>query len=353
MGNRAGMTTVIEERAERLIGMSRAVLDRLERGDRLSAILPQARAAAELYGNGPHVHWLDCEIYGMQHVPFAKRPRQTEDEKAGLYLLGELRRVQDVRKLSVDGVLRDWPKAELPDRDIVVHQSVGHLERAIEEYRPPAPGDTWAPAADQILQLRVLHSEHRRILDSVRAYLYQYMDKIWSWAVQERNNVKLLGPDYRIVVDSLEALQTGVGQELLAALSHLRSTNPAEWALSALACRNVVLSLGRTLFPLRTGVHHCAMLGKDLELKGEKELNWLTAFIDFHWQTAADEDKRELHRLGELARRIYETGSRGKNKAALGHTQVQELVAHTFRLVSGLKEITGFEPLDATADTGG
>jgi hypothetical protein len=343
----------MEGRVERLISMSRAVLDRLERGDRLSAVLPQARAAVELYGNRAHVHWLDCEIYGMPHVPFAKRPRETQDEKAGGYLFCELRKAEDVRKLSVDRVLREWPKDEIPDRGMVIHQSVGHLERTVEEYREPSPGETWAPSADHILQLGALHRENQRILDGVRAYVYQYIDKIWSWAVQERNNVKLLGPDYRMVVDSLEALETGVGQELLAALSHLGSTNPAEWALSALACRNVVLSLGRTLFPLRTGVHHCAMLGKDLELKGEKELNWLTAFIDFHWQTAADEDKGELHGLGELARGIYQTGSRGKNKAALGHTQVQELVARTFRLVSGLKEITGLEPLDAAAVTGG
>jgi hypothetical protein len=347
------MTTPIEERVERLIGVSRAVLDRLERGDTLSVILPQARAAAELYGNRPHVHWLDCEIYGMQHVPFAKRPRQTEDEKAGLYLFGELRRVQDVRKLSVDGVLRDWAKTELPDRDIVVHHSVGHLERVIGEYRQPAPGDTWAPPADQVLQLGALHSEHQRVLDGVRAYLHQYTDRIWSWALQERDNLRLLGPDYRIVVESLDALETGVGQELLAALSRLVSTNPAEWALSALACRNVILALGRTLFPLRAGTHQCAMLGKELDLQGQKELNWLTTFIDLHWQKAGDEDKDKLQQLAELARGIYETGSRGKDKTALGHGQVQALVVDTFRLVSGLKDTTALQPLDASAAAAG
>ena len=343
------MTTAIESRIERLITMSRAVLDRLERGDKLSAIFPQARAAAELYGNRPHLHWLDCEIYGMAHVPFAKRPRHTEDEKAGLYLFGELRRVQDIRKLSVDGVLRDWPKAELPDREIVVYHSVGHLERVIEEYKPLAPGETWSPSADQVLQLGVLHSEHRRILDNVRAYLYQYMDKIWSWALQERDNLRLLGPDYRIVVESLDALETGVGQELLAALSRLGTTNPADWAVSALACRNVILALGRTLFPLRAGTHYCVMLGRDLQLKGERELNWLTAFIDLQWQKADDDKKKELQELAELGRRIYKTGSRGKNKTALRHGQVQELVVDTFRLVSGLKDTTDFEPLDDAA----
>ena len=347
------MTTDMESRIERLMSMSRTLLDRLERGDRLSAALPQARAVAELYGNAAYVHWLDCEIYGLPNVPFAKRPRQTRAQRAGVYLFSQLRCARDVRKLSVDDILTRWPEGEVPDRGLVVYQGIGDVERMVEEYREPAPGPTWGAEADRLLQLGILHNEHRRILDGVRAYVYEYINKIWSWAVQERNNVKLLGPDYRLVVDSLEALESGVGQELLAALSRLGSTNPAEWALSALACRNVVLSLGRTLFPLRTGTHHCAMLAKDLELKGEKELNWLTAFIDLRWQMAADDDKEELRGLGELGRRIYETGSRGKNKAALGHTQVQELVADTFRFVVRLKEMTGLEPLDATAVTGG
>lgn len=344
----------MESRIERLVTMSRAVLDRLERGDRLSVVLPQARAVADFYGDAAHAHWLDCEIYGLLDVPFARGARKTKEHKAAVYLFCELRCGPDVRQLTVDGLAEDWPKDKAPDRSMIAHQSVGHLERTVEEYRPPTPGDaSWAPATDWALRLDVMHSEHERILGSVRAYLYQYMDKIWSWALQERDNLRLLGPDYRIVIDSLDALETGVGQELLAALSHLGSTNPAEWALSALACRNVILSLGRTLFPLRTGAHHCAMLGKDLQLKGEKELNWLTAYIDVQWQNADDQQKEKLEGLAGLALRIYETGSRGKNKTALGHGQVQELVVDTFRLVFGLKELAALQPLSGATATGG
>jgi hypothetical protein len=180
------------------------------------------------------------------------------------------------------------------------------------------------------------------------------MNSIWSWALQERDNVRLLGPDYRIVVDSLDALETGVGQELLAALSPLARTNPAEWSLSALGCRNVILSLGRTLFPLRSGTHHCAMSGKDLSLEGEKELNWLTAFIDLHWQKADGEAREELEGLAKLAGDIYRTGSRGKKSTELRHERVRRLVVDTFDLVLRLKEIAGLEPLDeAAAVTGG
>lgn len=343
------MATAMEGRVERLVTMSRAVLDRLERGDKLSAVLPQARAVVELYGDPARVHWLDCEIYGMPDVPLAKRPRGTGDVKAGLDLFCELRAAQDVRKLTVDDLLRDWPKDEIPDREMVIYQSVGHLERMVAEHTALPAGDAWAPSADHILQLGALHREDQRILDRVRDYVYQYMNGMWSRALEERDNLRLLGPDYRIVVESLDALETGVGEELVAAVSRLGSSNPAEWALSALACRNVILSLGRTLFRLRSGTYHSRMLGKDLELQGQKELNWLTAFIDLHWQKPDGENREELRELAELARRIYETGSRGKNKTALRHAQVQGLVVDTFRLVSGLKDTTGFEPLDEAA----
>jgi hypothetical protein len=340
------MTAGVESRLERLVSMSRTVLDRLDRGDRLSAILPQARALAESYGNKAHVHWLDCEIYGMLDVPFAKRPRRTTDEKAGVLLFCELNQTQDIRNLTVDGIKRRWPEVEVPNRDMVAHRSVGHLERLVEEHTQPAPGDGWVPSAEHVLQMGVLQREHQRVLDGVRAQVYQYMSSISSWAIQERENIALLGPDYRIVVESLDVLETDVGQVLLASLTSLNSANPADWSLSALACRNVILGLGRSLFAVRKGAYHCVMLDRDLELEGEKELNRLTGFIDLHWQKADGEVKEELKHLAESARQIYGIASGGKRGTELRHAQVQKLVVDTFHVVSRLRDITGLEPLD-------
>jgi hypothetical protein len=81
----ANTTTDIESRIERLVTMSRAVLDRLERGDRLSVVLPQARALADFYGDAAHAHWLDCEIYGLLDVPFARGARKTKEHKAAVF----------------------------------------------------------------------------------------------------------------------------------------------------------------------------------------------------------------------------------------------------------------------------
>lgn len=337
------MTTAIEERIERLVGMSRAVLDRLERGDKLSAILPQARAVAERYGNRSHVHWLDCEIYGLADVPFAKRPRQTEDEKAGVYLFGELRRAPDLRQLTVDALVKDWPKRKVPDRSMVVYQSVGYLERAVEDYTPSAALDPWEPATDQHLQLDAMHSEHERILDSIRAYLHRYMNSIWSWALGERDNLRLLGPDYRIVVQSLDALETGVGQELLAALTNLGRENPANWCAAGLLCRNVVMKLGRTLWQAPGGTWDSQLHGRTLQTNGDKELNRLRVWLDYHYQRLDPASKDRFQQLDDLATRIYQRGSKGKR--ALRHAEAQQLVVDTFELVKALDDLTGLEPV--------
>jgi hypothetical protein len=345
------MADAILASIDRVIHLARGVLDRLEGGDQLSSILPQGRLLAEARGDSKDVHWIDCEIYGLANVPFAERPRRSRQERLGCALFMELHAIEDVEKLNVQRMIAG--RRPDPTRSgAVEHRSVGELERFVARDRESPPDYTgWS--ADQVFQSQVVQHERERVLDRVRSYLNKYVGAIWLGAQRERDNVELLGPDYRLVTEGLDALETGVGQELLAALGRLGSTNPAEWALSALGCRNVVLSLGRALFPVRAGTHYSVMLGKDLQLQGQKELNWLTAFIDLHWQKANDENKDKLQQLAELARTIYETGSRGKNKTALGHSQVQRLVVDTFRLVAGLKEITSLEPLAAAATTGG
>jgi hypothetical protein len=226
---------------------------------------------------------------------------------------------------------------------MIAHQGVGHLERTVEEYRPPAAGDAWAPVTDWDLRLGVMHSEHERILGSVRAYLYQYMDKIWSWALQERDNLGLLGPDYRIVVHSLDALETGVGQELVAALANLGRENPANWCAAGLLCRNVVMKLGRTLWQAPGETWDSQLHGRALQISGDKELNRLRAWLDYHYRRSDEETRDRLKELDDLATGIYQRGSKGKR--ALRHGEAQQLVVDTFELVKALDDVTGLEPV--------
>lgn len=184
-------------------------------------------------------------------------------------------------------------------------------------------------------------------MQRVRNYLHRFVSDIWISSIEEKTNQELLGPDYRLVINSLDALETGVGQELLSALGLIKSQNPADWSAAALVCRNVILKLGRTLFPAQLDTYESSLAGKTLNLKGEKELNRLCAFIDCHWRQADDPSKRELERMDELARLAYGRASRGKRGTELRHADAQQLVVDTFDLVSSLGSLVGFEPVQA------
>jgi hypothetical protein len=197
---------------------------------------------------------------------------------------------------------------------------------------------------EELLQLTVLNDERARILSNVRAYSYDYIALIERWAIAECENQALLGPDYPIVVDSLDALQSGVGQELVGALELLRNPNPALWSAAALVCRNVVLALGRTMWKVEGETYESQLTGKTIEIKGEREKNRLLAFIDFHYQRAnGDQAKRELEDLHALTIKVYGRGSGGKR--AVRHEEAQNIVVDTFDLVSELQRLTALEPV--------
>ena len=183
-------------------------------------------------------------------------------------------------------------------------------------------------------------------MNGVRAYLYDYMTKIERWAIAECENQALLGPDYRIVVESLDALQSGEGQKLVGALELLKSPNPEHWSAAALMCRNVVLSLGRTMWKVEGETYESQLDGKAIEIKGDREKNCLLAFIDFHRRrTNDDHAKRELQELHGLAIKIHGRGSGGKR--SVRHEEAQTLVVDSFHLVSALQPLTNLEPVTA------
>jgi hypothetical protein len=199
---------------------------------------------------------------------------------------------------------------------------------------------------DLLLQMPAVNRDRRRILNGVRAYLYDYIAGINRWAVAECENQALLGPDYRIVVDSLDALQSGEGEKLVGALELLRSPNPEHWSAAALMCRNVVLALGETMWKVPGDTYESHLAEKTLDLKGEKEVNCLLAFIDYHFQKAIDDGaKGELQELHSLTPAIYQRGCKGKKSGVVRHADAQNLVVDTFRFVSVLQRLTALEPV--------
>lgn len=337
---------MVTGRLDQVISLSRDVLDRLERGDRLSQILPQARLVARLVGDWRHIHWLDFEIYGAANVPGQKRPLQTAEERNGFKIFWDLHAVKDPRSITVDDVISKWRSRADPDeeKDALIPGSIPGIERLIETYREP---DEYLKVArpDESLQLITYHADDVNMLQRVRDCVHRFISDIWISKSEEKENIEIIGSDYRLVIDNLDALDTGVGQELVSALGLLRSDNPADWSAAALVCRNVILQLGRTLFPSEEETYESQLLGKSLDLKGEREKNRLTAFVDWHWRQAEAGVKKKLEQLSSLLDRVYSKGSQGKQR--LRHAEAQQLVVDTFDLVSSLDALTELEPVKA------
>jgi len=207
------------DRLQGIIDRARAVLDRLEQGEKLSSMLSQARVVAELSGDRRHVHWLDFEIYGVGNVPSQKTPLQTAEERAGFEIFWDLHAVKDPRSLTVDQVLESWTRRADPDdrKDSLDPSSVAGLERTIATWTEP---DEYFRVSrpDTALQMIANYSNKVDSLQRARDYLHRFVSDVWISAKQERDNIELLGPDYRLIVDDLNALGTGVGNELLSAL---------------------------------------------------------------------------------------------------------------------------------------
>jgi len=354
----AGGQSTVLPKVLRVRDAARAVLDRLESGDILSSVLPQAKAVIDQRGSGPHSYWLEFETYGSEGPPFTKFPLTDEDQRAGFALFLELHQTIDPAKLTARRANpRDpRPSVDGSGRDKVMAYSISELEDVLasgekwERELTRADWDNMNP--DVLVGMPAVNRDRRRILAGVRAYLYDYVARIHTWAVAEQENQALLGPDYHIVVESLDALGSKEGEKLVGALELLRSPNPEHWSAAALMCRNVVLALGRSMWKVKGEAYECQLAGKPIQIKGDKEKNCLLAFIDVHHQRTDDGGaKRELEELYELTSTIYERGSKGKGSRGVRHQEAQTLVVDTFRLVSSLQRLTDLQPVTDLASS--
>ena len=333
----------INSRLERVRDQAGEVLARLDSGAGLSALLPQAKAVVDEDGGSPEQSfWLELEIFGLAGGPFTGPPFTEPAQKAGGLLYTRLHSA----RISTEPA-RD--ELEFLKKDKVFHESINEIERQLEEW-----GATREVVSQEYLnqdQLKALsygvelNKQRERVLSDVRSQVYEFVARLRRNANRELENMALLGPDYRVVLDSLDALSTDFRQELVAALEYLSSPNPAAWSGAGLLCRNVVLALGKTLFTVEAENYESALDGKTLNLKGQKELNRLLAFIDYHWRKAPQENQPLLKGMGTLAVGIYHRGSAGKEKGKVRRGQAQQLVVDAFELVAGLNKLVGLEPV--------
>lgn len=336
----------MESRLDRIISLSELILNRLQSEERLSHILPQIRLLAEMNGHNAHVAWVDFEIYGMLHTPFAKIPFEEQDDKLGGLLFAELHEMPDIGAMDYENVIEDAFKqpnlSDLTKNKWSNLSSIESLEEA--KYEEPRNPPNTRDAALIEFRARIFSREAAKVVHRVRAYAHQYVGKVWQNTLQEKENQYLLGLDYKIVINNLDALETGVGQELIAALQNLWSENPANWKLAALGCRNIIIKLGDSLWKVPCTKYWSELDNKELDLVGEKEKNRLYAYIDYYHRRVEVQDKDTLKQLHVKVWPIYDIGSKGKRE--IRHEEARTIIIDTFEFVGKLDDITKLEPLE-------
>lgn len=333
------------EATDRIWELSSKAIERLDKTPVLSNCLDASRVVFVAASKPVLVCWIDREIYGLVNAPFARGQAKSKEESEGVLLFMELRRAT-----KPTGKARLGPPKD--DESVIVYQSIGELERLLAANEQLLSTlelralNGMSTDLETLNTVRHVQDERHRVIQAVRSFLHQKLSDVLLEAESARFAIKLVGPDYRFVIDNLQALDTDVGNELKSALGLIGSDNSADWSAAALVCRNVVLKLGPLLFALEVDSHHSAMTGKSLDLKGEREKNRLLAYIDFHWVKAPNEvSKQSLSRCAELAIRLYEHGSMGKR--SLRFAEAQQLVVDAFEFVALLASATVLTPLTA------
>ncbi len=322
----------IKDELDRNIALAQGIRTRLDNGEPLSSVLSQVRLLMSLTGKPVMVALMDMLIHGLTNVPYQGIPFTDKAYKEAGIMHMKLCGMEDVSKLDIDKIIREpWPD-RIPKKDHIITISVHEMEN-LEPPLKPELGDS-PRIANLKLQGERYYKRAKSILVTLRACVYDHVSAIWVESAREKDRIGLLGPDYRLVTDKLDILETPVGDELLAAVDNLSSTNPAKWNASALLCRNIILKLGRGLWKV-PGHNYTTRNGKPLDVSNDKEKNMLLAYID----TQTTPDKQALlEEANGLVKSIYGKGSGGKRQ--IHHNEAQTLVVDTFRLVELLNNAT-------------
>ena len=337
---------MLEARLDKIIHVSKSILDELQSGRKLSDILPQARFIAEINNDPTEAAWIEYEIHGKLRAPVSAEPKLSiEQGEAAAQIYDELHRTIDFNELSEILIAGGDPDSLYSLSLCQSNESIIQLEHfAISEHEELGKHIYEAVNVEDKVKISMA-LESERLLAAVRNTVHRYVSKVWITAVQEKENLDLIGPDYKIVIDNLEALETGVGQELRAALGNLRQNNQANWKLAALGCRNVIIKLGDILWNTPDKTYFSELAEGELDLVGEKEKNKLYAYIDYHHKRSEEQEQKDtLKYIHSKLWGIYEIGSKGKR--TVRHKEAQNVIVDTFEFVAKLAEITGLQPVE-------
>ena len=330
---------------DRLINLAQQVLRRLDGDECLSSVLPQVGSLLIMQRDTMGAALIDILVHGLTKLPYQGVPFTDPAYKQAGLIHSNLCAMEDVSKIDLDEVLNDPWVERIPNRDTVVVLSVFEMENV-----KPAPtaGSRGSPEmTNQILQLQVYHDRVKSILSSLRGFVYRKVSRLWIQLTREKDRIDLLGMEYRFVTDRLNVVETAVGDELLAAVDNLRSTNPASWNACALVCRNVVLKLAKILWKPHVETY-VTVDGEQLQVSGDREKNMLLSYIDVYCRQGTPDDEA-ADEARALVHSIYGEGSKGKHQ--IRREEAKRLVVDTFRLVELLDAATELTPVLTLPET--
>lgn len=330
---------------DRKIRVAQAIMEQLDGNQPLSSVLSQVRLLANITGDLVKVALIDIWTHGLLNVPYQEIPFTDPAYRDAVLRHMKLCSMEDTTKLDIDEIVDKMmkkPRLEtIPVRNQIVILSVYEMENLAPP--PPVTPLTSKELLNLIFQRERSNERIKSILMSLRGYIYDYASGIWLESVREQDRIKLLGPDYRLITNKLDTLETPVGGELLAALDNLSSNNPANWNACALICRNVVLKLGTILWKV-PGQTYVTRSGETRDVSIDKEKNRLCAYIDAYSKKETPDKKELFDEAQRLVKSIYNKGSKGKKQ--IRHNEVKTLVVDTFHLIDLLNEVTELKHID-------
>lgn len=315
------------------------VITRLESGEPLSRVLPQARRLADTYGQKDAAFWLYMESVGSQT---ARRDWSTmsEDEREGFRRFMRGRQTINVAKVAktLGPYMPKVPEA----RDHIASTSIAELERMERPAKLVGPvydegaARLWATA-------ELTYGETQRVLEVVRTNVHRFATAMHQLLRGLRMQLELFGPD------SFTVLQAG-GPLLVELAGCAETLQRSGASIAAQQARTTILRIGRELYA--GPAEHISPIDTSKHDTTKGEMNKTRAFLDDLWMRTVDPRRKDLLRTAmNEVEEAYELGSKGKDPTAITYAEALRAIQLTFNVAKTIMLCGGFPIAAATAPT--
>jgi hypothetical protein len=175
------------------VELAHSIMEQLNSDAPLSRILSQIRLLASMNSDPVKVALADILIYGLEKVPYQKPPFKDPAYKSAVMEYMKLGSTEDFSDKTVNGVIASLRKGvhrdSIPEQTQVISLSVYEMET---HQPPPSPVfGTENEMYDILLRQKLAYEEIKACLIRVRAYMHDYVSRIWTEATGDTEHEKL------------------------------------------------------------------------------------------------------------------------------------------------------------------